>query len=123
MYLPFQNIKSLFIYTDCTDRYDGFASQFEEVGCITSEPHILCEKLIELNKNYIIPNFNYKSQKSEDISFEKNLEPVFKIKSESLRFIEEEKNEPKNEHNNLCIKYFKYLDGDEIGNDFYETEE
>jgi len=123
LYLPFQNIKSLFIYTDCTDRYDGFASQFEEVGCITSELHILCEKLIELNKNYIIPNFNYKSQISEDILFEKNSEPVFKIKSESLRFIEEEKSEPKNEYNNLCIKFIKYLDGDEIENDFYETEE
>ena len=125
VYLPFQNIKSFLIYCSCPDIYDGCASEFEEVGCITSDPHILCEKLIELNKNYIIPNFNYKSQINKDILFEKyekNSEPVFKIKSEFLRFMVEE-NEPKNEYNNLCIKFIKYYDGDEIENDFLETEE
>jgi hypothetical protein len=125
VYLPFQNIKSFLIYCSCTDIYDGCASEFEEVGCITSDPHILCEKLIELNKNYIIPNFNYKSLINKDILFEKNKknsEPVFKIKSEFLRFMVEEGNEPKNEYNNLCIKLIKYYDGDKIENDFLETE-
>ena len=31
----------------------------KKVKCLTSDPEILCKKLIELNEDYLFPNFNY----------------------------------------------------------------
>ena len=118
--LPFKNIKSFLVLDDYKYFYHAI-SGLPIVGCITLNPQILCEKLLELNKNYIIPNFNYEYKLNKKIIFEKKSEPIFKIKSKMLKTLIES-GESKNEYNNLCIKFINYFEGDQIENDFEQTE-
>ena len=56
----FDCIKSFFIYYNDIKLNELWVKNNKKVGCITSSLEILCKKFIEINENYIIPNFNYK---------------------------------------------------------------
>ena len=124
----FQCIQTFFIYCWNTELHEKWANKRKKVGCITSSPEILCQKFIELNKKYIIPNFKYKDIKSND--FEINLNEI-KTKNKfalnavkiSLNSILETVDNLKSKYNNFCIKSLHYLNGDKYKNDFKEPVE
>ena len=119
----FKCIKSFFIYCMNTKYHEKWANQIKKVGCLTSDPEILCQKFIEFNKNYIIPNFNYKSKENNDIllNLNKKSSEDLALINIPLKLIIDYKNRSKNKYNNLCIKIINYLNGDEIENDFKEA--
>ena len=92
---------------------------------VTSNPEILCQKLIEINKNYIIPNFNYQCKENiiDNISNlnEKNSENLFEINFNSVKQLVNQKNKQLNKYNNSCIKVLNYLNRNDIIHDFEES--
>jgi len=124
----FECIKSFFVYCWNTELHEKWASKIKKVGVITSDPEILCQKFIELNKNYLIPKFDYKGE----INIYDTLLNLLKIKSDNrfaLNSIKREinsfiegMNKRKNKYINFCIKSLNYLNGNEIENDFKETD-
>ena len=93
-------IKAFFIYCK-NPKYHNWAKNIKKVVCITSDSKILCQKLIELNRNYIIPNFNYKSKENIGTKLDINdinsgdycnfkllpFKPLFEIKKETQKLI------------------------------------
>ena len=115
-------INSFFIY--CRNpSYHNWAKNIKKVGCITSNPKILCEKLIEINKKYIIPNFNYKAKTNNDtINYNKNdSENKISFKSSLLKQLIDNKNKIKNKYNIFCIKLLHYLNTNEIIKDINKS--
>ena len=90
---------------------------------VSSSPEELCQKLIEINKNYIIPNFNYKTQ--ENISCylnEINAELKFDSQISGLKLLYVySKIGEKNELSKFYLKSLNYLNSDEIQKDYEET--
>ena len=121
----FECIKSFFIFCRNPD-FHKWANNMKKVGCITSDPKILCQKFIDLNKNYIFPNFNFRSKTYNAYNDtilnldNNNLEDNFDIKSSSVKFLVKSKNKLKNKYNILCVKLLNYLNGNEILNDMKE---
>ena len=115
-------IKSFFIYCKNTEYHESWAKNIKKVGCITSSPEILCQKFIEFNNSYYIPNFNYKSKNNNiEIPFNENKkfsESIFTSNPITLKHIIDYKESIKEKYNNLCIKLFHYLDDEEFINDF-----
>ena len=119
----FENIKTFFIFCGNIEYHEQWAKKYKKIYCIASNTEILCQKLIELNKNYFVPNLNYK--RDENVLFYKlfNLsenEIQKKFESHSLvvkMMIESEKKE-KNIYRNFCIKSLNYLNSNKFGNDF-----
>ncbi len=111
----FECIKTFFIYCMNTEHHE-WAKKIKKVGCLTSDPEILCQKLIELNKDYIIPNFNYKSKENNEIN--KNEMDLY---SSSFKSALKIKNKIMNKYNNFCIKFFNYVNGNEVENDLRES--
>ena len=109
----FKCIKSFFIYCWNTELH-GWTNKRKKVGCITSNPEILCQKFIELNKDYIIPKFNYTSKNDE-------IYPKKLLEINSLNLIMEEKNKVKKKYDTLCIKILHYLNSNEIENDITDA--
>ena len=119
------SIKSFFIYCHNTKLHESWAKNIKKVGCITSNPEILCQKFIDINNSYYIPNFNYNNKEKNNniLSIEnKNFGEIRAYSSSiSLKEIfEREKNSRMEKYNNVCIKILHYLD-DEFYNDFKET--
>ena len=82
------------------------------MACLTSNPETLCLKLIELNKNYILPKFNYKNK--EDILLninDSNLKHIYDSFSTELKLLLNAKNniQRKGIYNKFCIKSINYL--------------
>ena len=115
-------IKSFFIYCQNTELHKSWAKNIKKVGCITSNPEILCQKFIEFNNSYYFPNFNYKSKKNNfdihSIENKKFSENIFASRSMTLKHLFEYKESLKEKYNNLCIKMIHYLDDEEFDNDF-----
>ena len=118
-------IKSFFIYCLNTKLHESWAKNIKKVGCITSNPEILCQKFIEFNSCYYIPQFNYKSKvyNIEISSIQNKMfsENLFTSNSITLKHFIEYKKRLKDKYNSLCIKILHYLDNDEFDNDFKET--
>ena len=83
----FQCIKTFFIYCWNTELH-GWTNKRKKIGCVTSNPEILYQKFIELNKDYIISKFNYTSRENDEIYPKKLLD----INSSFLKKIKKEKN-------------------------------
>ena len=119
----FKCIKSFFIFSSNVKVHKKWAKNIKKVGCITSSSEELCQKLIEINKNYIIPNFNYKTQ--ENISCylnEINAELKFDSQISGLKILYVySKIGEKNELSKFYLKSLNYLNSDEIQKDFKET--
>ena len=118
-------IKSFFIYCQNTKLHESWAKNIKKVGCITSDPEILCQKFIEFNDSYCIPHFNYKSKTNnmEIPSIENKIfsENLLGSSSITLKHLIDAKKRSKEKYNNLCIKVIHLLDGDEFDNDFKNT--
>ena len=120
----FNCIKSFFIYCRNTEFHD-WANKIKKVGCLTSNPEILCQKFIELNTNYIIPKFNYKRKENNDILSNLNKidsKNILNLKTPFIKLLFENENKVKNKYNNLCIKLINYLNGDDVKNDLAEDD-
>ena len=120
----FQCIKTFFIY--CRNpNYHKWANNIKKVGCITSDPKILCEKFIEINKSYIMPNFNYSTKKNKNnilLNNEKNnSKDIIELKSSLMKEIFESQNILKNKFNIFYMKCLHYLNSNEIINDIKEA--
>ena len=79
----------------------------------------MCQKLIEINKKYIIPNFNYKTQEnissySNEINTDSQISGFRSLYS--LAKISE-----KNQLSKFYLKLLNYINSDEIQKDFEET--
>ena len=117
-------IKSFFIYCNNTESHEEWAKKIKKVGCITSDLEILCQKFIEINKSYFIPNFNYDRKTNDNIlinNSEINFENMLSFNSPLITSITKTKNKRKNKYNNFCVKLFNYLNGNEIMNDLKEA--
>ena len=116
----FECIKSFFIFCENVKVHEKWANKIKKVGCITSEPEILCQKFIEINKDYIIPNFNYQRKKDEDnvdILNRKYIEKDICFESAKIKSIFISKKKERNIYNNLCIKLYNYLKSKEFEED------
>ena len=116
----FKCIKSFFIFCGNIEYHKEWAKKIKKVGCLTSDPEFLCKKLIEINKKYIIPNFNYKNIKNNDEL--KNFDDIdiddMKLSNpQVIKFVIGINNKYKNKYNNLCIKLINYLNSEQIKND------
>ena len=116
----FECIKSFFIYCRFPTDYN-WAKNIKKVGCITSDPKIICQKLIGINKTYIIPDFNYKTKSNDNnilLNYNKNdSENKIYFNCSILNKLMESKNKIKNKYNIFCIKLLHYLSSNEILND------
>jgi len=114
-------IKSFFIYCQNTKLHESWAKNIKKVGCITSNPEILCQKFIEFNNSYYIPHFNYKSKMNNieipSISNKIFSENLFGSNSLTFKDLIDQKKRTKGKYNNLCIKIIHLLEDDEFDND------
>ena len=113
----FECIKSFFVFCKNTE-YHKWAKKNKKVGCLTSDPEILCQKLIEINKNYIIPKFNY-NRKEDNVNILKSNELI--LNSSVLKLEFEEKKKLINKYNNICVKSLNYFNSNVIQNDFRDA--
>ena len=116
-------IKSFFIYCPDKKLHESWA-KYKKVRCITSNPKELCEKLIELNNSYYIPNFNYKRKINniEVLSDDKIYSDIlFLSKSYIIEELLESKRQIKEKYYKLCIKIIHYLVGDEDSKNFKDA--
>ena len=121
----YECIKSFFIYCFNTKLHEKWAKNYKKIGCLTSNPEILCQKFIELNKNYLIPNFKYNDDEKNDIllnlkMYSDNKFALNSVKRE-IKLLIESTNSKKKRYINFCIKTLHYLNGDKYENDFKES--
>ena len=120
-----QCIKAFFIYCWDVELHEKWVKNKKKVKCLTSDPEILCQKFIELNKEYLIPNFKYRNKESEQFFFNfkklksKNKYALNSVKREIKNLIQLN-NETKNKYKIFCIKSLHYLNSVECINDFKE---
>ena len=122
-----------FIYCKNVEYHEKWATKIKKVKCLTSNPEIICKKLIELNKDYLFPNFNYgknarKEKNNDDYLFLWNIK---KLKSENEFALNSVKNEikqavdfinkTKNIYSKFCIKSINYLNSGNCLKDIKET--
>ena len=127
-----QFIYAFLIYCKNIEYHEKWAKNIQKVKCATSNPEILCKKLIELNQDYLFPNFNYgenitKRKNNEDYIFFWNLK---KLTSENKFALNSVIREIKNAANNInksenifskfCIKSLNYLNCENCIKDFKE---
>ena len=121
----YECIKSFYIYCWNTELHEKWAKNRKKIGCLTSNPEILCQKLIELNKPYLVPSFIYKDENKNDVllNFQvmnsKNKFAMNSIKRE-IEDLKEVKNKILKKYDNFCIKSLDYLNGKECEKDFKE---
>ena len=122
-------IYAFFIYCKKTELYENLSKQISKIKCLTSNPEILCKKFIEINKDYLYPNFKYNySMKEKNCDDYINIWNFTKFKSENkfaLNSIEREIKSSteniyrtKNKYNNFCIKAINYLSSENCLKDF-----
>ena len=120
----FDCIKAYFIFCNDTANHKKWAKKFKKVECITSNIEIICQKFIEINKNYIIPNFNYKKKdnlySSLNYISSNNANDHF---SSTIKKILEVKRKDENKYSSFCIKLYNYLRNNDIEKHFMEIGE
>ena len=73
-------IKAFFVYCWNTELHKNWAKKYEKVKCLTSDPHILLKKFVEINKNYKFPKFRYNYYNNENNEEDELLFDFDKIK-------------------------------------------
>ena len=115
-------IKSFFIYCRNPKLHENWTNNYKKIGCLTSSPEVLCQKFIEINREYMIPYFNYEDKTNIDIISWLKSDYNFKVNSSILKEeMKVQKIMVKNLYNNLCIKYIIYFSWNEFFKDFAET--
>ena len=124
-------INAFFVYCWNTELHKNWTNNIKKVKCLTSDPKILLQKFLELNKNYIFPNFKYnnmdtsKSRNDFDFLFnfkdidttQENEYALNSVKRE-IKFLVDDLNKSKNKYNKFCMKAFLYLNNKNCINDF-----
>ena len=123
------SIKAFFIYSLTPGLEEDWTKKYIKIKCITGELEVLTKKLIEVNKDYFIPNFKYDEEKKKKIDFDLN--HINNLKSENkfaLRAVLRENNDlmrainrNKNKYNIFCMKTIHYLKNENCTNIFKET--
>ena len=120
------------IYCKNMEYHGKWVANMKKVKCLTSNPEILCKKLIELNKVYLFPNFNYgqniiKENNNDDNIFLWNLKKLNSRNEFALNSVKREIkhaaniiNKTKNLYNKFCIKSINYLNSGNCLNDLKE---
>ena len=61
-----EHINAFFVYCWDTEIHKNWVKKYNKVKCLTSEPDILLENFVEINKNFIFPNFKYNDNYNEN---------------------------------------------------------
>ena len=127
-----QCIYCFFVYCKNIEEHEKWTKNIPKVKCITSNPEILCKELIELNKDYLFPNFNYgqnitKEKNNEDYLFSWNLKKLTSENEFALNSVKREIkvivntiNKTKNLYSKFCIKSINYLNSEKCLKDYKE---
>ena len=126
------SIKAFFIYSlrPGLDKED-WTKKYEKIKVITGEIEVLTKKFIEINKEYLIPNFKYEDEKKKKIDFDLNhmnklkSRNIFALKSvlrENIDLMKSIDNN-KNKYNIFCMKTIHYIKSENILNIFKENKE
>ena len=122
-------IKAFFIFCYKPELYEELPKKYEKIKGITKDPFILAKKILEFNKDYLTPNFNYEESKKIKFDFELNLDGLESQSKYALQSLLREKNEllksikkDGNKYNIFCIKTLNYLkDEKKCFEDFEES--
>ena len=124
-------IKAFFIFCYKPELYKDLSKNYKKIYCVTKDPTILYKKIIEFNRDYLVPYFNFKDNDNENKKIYKfdlkvnNLESKNKFALQSIkREINDlskslEKN--KNKYNIFCMKTYYYLKNEISFKEFEET--
>jgi len=120
----FECIKAFFVYCENTEFHEKWAKKIKKVGCITSNPEILCKKFLELNDEIAILNFNYGIDGNvlsmiNDVILKK----LFDFYSPEFSALLLSKIKKNNKFYKFCIKSLDYLNSEEYEKDLHETME
>ena len=127
-----QFIYCFFVYCKNIEEHEKWTKNIPKVKCVTSNPEILCKELIELNKDYLFPNFNYgqnitKEKNNEDYLFSWNLKKLTSENEFALNSVKREIkvivntiNKTKNLYSKFCIKSINYLNSEKCLKDYKE---
>ena len=130
-----QCIYCFFVYCKNIEEHEKWTKNIPKVKCITSNPEILCKELIELNKDYLFPNFNYgqnitKEKNNEDYLFLWSLKELTSENEFSMNSVKREIrdnaiiiNKSKNIYTKFCIKSLNYLNSEKCIKDYREPNE
>ena len=115
----FDCIKTFFIFYENIRYHEPWAKKYNKVYWITSNPEILCQKFIELNKDYVFPKFDYKKfiNKLLDTIIEINSKKLCEFNSPIVKLMSEYKKNEKMKYRNFCIKSLHYLNSNKFEND------
>ena len=123
-----ESIKAFFIFCYNVKKHEEWTKKYEKIKCLTNNPKILLKKFIEINKDYLIPNFKYTDEEKEIIDFKLdfnnlNSKNKYALKSAKREYDELIKsiNKNENKYNIFCMKMLKYLNEDNCFNEFIET--
>ena len=126
------SIKAFFIYSHGPglDKED-WTKKYEKIKVITGEIEVLTKTFIEINKDYLIPNFKYDDEKKKKIDFD--LSHMNKLKSRNIFALKSVLRENidlmksidnnKNKYNIFCMKTIHYIKSENILNIFKENKE
>ena len=130
-----QCIYCFFVYCKNIEEHEKWTKNIPKVKCITSNPEILCKELIELNKDYLFPNFNYgqnitKEKNNEDYLFLWSLKELTSENEFSMNSVKREIRDnaiiiskSKNIYTKFCIKSLNYLNSEKCIKDYREPNE
>ena len=123
-----ESINAFFIFCYNTQNHEEWTKKYEKIKCLTNDPKILIKKFIEINKDYLIPNFKYENEEKEIIDFKLDFNNLnsnnkYSLKSAIREYDELVKsiNKNGNKYGIFCRKTLKYLREDNCFNDFLET--
>ena len=111
----FECIKAFFVFCGNIKFHENWTKKVKKVVCLTSNPEILCQKLIEFNKNFAFPNFIYKSKENissntNEIKYEK-LFDLFSLQSKKIIDIKKQANI---KYLNFCKNSIEYLNSEKF---------
>ena len=125
-----ESIKAFFIFCFKPESYKDLAIKYKKVYCIIKEPDILYSKIIEINKDYLVPIFNYIDNDNDKVkyNFDLNTNNLQSNNRFALQSIKREINDllkslekNKNKYNIFCMKTYNYLKSENSFNEFEET--
>ena len=126
-----KSIKAFCVFCFNPQFHQEWVKKYEKIKCLTNDPITLTEKFIELNKEYLIPNFNYDEKiNKKKIDFDLNFNPKdlkpnnkFSLNSVLREFSDLNKsfNKNQNKYNIFCMKTLHYLKKENCFDDFIKT--
>ena len=125
-------INAFFVFCWNAELYEEQIKKIKKLKCLTSDIEILRKKFVEINKNYIFPNFKYnnidKINLLDDFHFiynsgnlqSENEFALNSVKREIKNHLKEI-NKIRNRYNNFCLKSYNYLKREKCIKDFKES--